>query len=58
MVNFEIHLERCSNILDLKLVIDDYMDYYNNVRYQLRLAKLSLNQYSTYLKNDEYPIKI
>ncbi|MCB2361063.1 IS3 family transposase [Clostridium estertheticum] len=54
----EIHLERCSSILDLKLVIDDYMDYYNNDRYQLVLAKLSLNQYSTYLKNDGYPIKI
>ncbi|MBX4262931.1 IS3 family transposase (plasmid) [Clostridium estertheticum] len=54
----EIHLERCSSILDLRLVIDDYMDYYNNDRYQWGLAKLSPNQYSTYLKNGEYPIKI
>ncbi|MCB2309479.1 IS3 family transposase [Clostridium estertheticum] len=54
----EIHLERCSSILDLKLVIDDYMDYYNNDRYQWGLAKLSPNQYATYLKTDEYPINI
>ncbi|WAG59537.1 IS3 family transposase [Clostridium estertheticum] len=54
----EIHLERCSSILDLRFVIDDYMDYYNNDRYQWGLAKLSPNQYSTYLKNGEYPIKI
>ena len=54
----EIHLERCYSILDLKLVIDDYMDYYNNDRYQWGLAKLSPNQYATYLKTGEYPIKI
>ncbi|MCB2359429.1 IS3 family transposase [Clostridium estertheticum] len=54
----EIHFERCSSILDLKLVIDDYMDYYNNDRYQWGLAKLSPNQYATYLKTDEYPINI
>lgn len=54
----EIHLERCNSFLDLKLEIDDYMDYYNNDRYQWRLAKLSPNQYATYLKTGEYPIKI
>ena len=40
----------------LKLAIDDYMDYYNNDRYQWGLAKLSPNQYATYLKTGEYPI--
>ncbi|MEF2114819.1 IS3 family transposase [Clostridium frigoriphilum] len=29
-----MHLERFYSILDLKLVIDDYMDYYNNDHYQ------------------------
>jgi hypothetical protein len=54
----EIHIERCSSILDLKLMIDDYMDYYNNDRYQWGLAKLSPNQYVSYLKTSEYPINI
>ena len=54
----EIHLERCYSISDLKLTIDDYMDYYNNDRYQWGLAKLSPNQYVTYLKTGKYPIKI
>jgi len=54
----EIHIERCSSISDLKLTIDDYMDYYNNDRYQWGLAKLSPNQYASYLKTSEYPIKI
>ena len=52
----EIHLERCYNIADLKYEINDYMDYYNNDRYQWNLAKLSPNQYATYLKTGEYPI--
>lgn len=52
----EIHLERCSSFSDLKSEIDDYMDYYNNDRYQWRLAKLSPNQYANYLKTGEYPI--
>jgi hypothetical protein len=54
----EIHIERCSSILDLKLMINDYMDYYNNDRYQWGLAKLSPNQYASYLKTSEYPINI
>lgn len=52
----EIHLERCNSFSDLKSEIDDYMDYYNNDRYQWNLAKLSPNQYANYLKTGEYPI--
>ena len=52
----EIHLDRCSSFSDLKFEIDDYMDYYNNDRYQWGLAKLSPNQYAGYLKTGEYPI--
>jgi putative transposase len=52
----EIHIERCSSFAELKFEIDDYMDYYNNDRYQWNLAKLSPNQYATYLKTGEYPI--
>ncbi len=52
----EIHLERCSSFSDLKSEIDDCMDYYNNDRYQWNLAKLSPNQYASYIKTGEYPI--
>ena len=54
----EIHLNRCNSFLDLKLEIDDYIDYYNNDRYQWNLGKLSPNQYDIYLKTGEYPIKV
>jgi transposase InsO family protein len=52
----EIHLERCNSYNELCNEIDDYMDYYNNERYQWKLAKLSPNQYATYLKTGKHPI--
>ncbi len=54
----EIHLDRCSNYDELRHEIDIYMDYYNNERYQWKLAKLAPNQYAEYLETGEYPIKI
>jgi len=53
----EIHLDNCDNFSSLVKKIDDYIDYYNNDRYQWELAKLSPNQYAEYLKTGEYPIK-
>lgn len=41
----------------LLLVIDDYMDYYNNERYQWGLAKLSPNQYADFVRTGDYPLK-
>lgn len=54
----EIHIERCDTFAKLKFEVDDYMDYYNNDRYQWDLAKLSPNQYEKYIQTGEYPIKI
>lgn len=54
----EIHIDKCNNFHDLKQEVDNYMDYYNNDRYQWNLAKLSPNQYFKYLETGEYPIKI
>ena len=41
----------------LQAVIHDYMDYYNNDRYQWGLAKLSPNQYATFIKTGDHPLK-
>lgn len=54
----EIHVEGCHTFAELKQEVDNYMDYYNNDRYQWNLAKLSPNQYFNYLETGEYPIKI
>jgi putative transposase len=53
----EIHLEQCHIFPEVCSEIDNYMDYYNNDRYQWELAKLSPNQYAEYLKTGEYPLK-
>ena len=42
---------------DAKHSIDDWIDYYNNDRYQWDLAKLSPNEYYDYLTTGEYPIE-
>lgn len=53
----EIDLTNCKNIEDIKLIIDDYMDYYNKERYQWNLAKLSPSEYYEYLITGIYPLK-
>lgn len=40
---------------DVKTDIDDWMDYYNNDRYQWDLAKLSPNEYYEYVITGIYP---
>lgn len=54
----EFHLESCNTFNLLKQEVDNYIDYYNNDRYQWNLAKLSPNQYYKYIQTGEYPIKI
>lgn len=50
-------LEECNTYGEVKKVIDDWMDYYNNERYQWRLAKLSPNEYYEYVTTGTYPLK-
>ena len=40
---------------EVRRSIDDWIDYYNNDRYQWDLAKLSPNEYYLYLTTGEYP---
>ena len=51
-------LKNCSTYLEVHAVIDDYMYYYNNHRYQWRLAKLSPNEYYNFVTTGEYPLDI
>ena len=54
----EIHISECKDFESLRLEIDSWMDYYNNYRYQWKLAKLSPNEYYEYIKTGIYPLKI
>lgn len=54
----EINLFGCKTFDDVKVIIDDWIDYYNNERYQWNLAKLSPVEYYKYVTTGEYPLKI
>ena len=53
----EIDLSNCKTFEEVKSIIDDWMDYYNNKRYQWDLAKLSPNEYYQYITTGVYPLK-
>lgn len=55
--HIEHRLKECTEFSDVKVIIDDWMDYYNNERYQWELAKLSPNEYYTYITTGTYPLK-
>lgn len=42
----------------VKAKIDDWIDYYNNDRYQCELLKLSPTEYYKYLKTGVYPLPV
>lgn len=42
----------------VKAAVDDYIDYYNNERYQWHLAKLSPNEYYQFCITGEYPLGV
>ena len=49
-------LKEAETFEDVKVIIDDYMDYYINDRYQWQLAKLSPNEYYEYITTGNYPL--
>ena len=53
----EIEVSECTKYREVKAIIDDWMDYYNNERYQWGLAKLSPNEYYKYITTGIYPLK-
>lgn len=52
----EINITDCTIFEELENCIDDYIDYYNNERYQWDLCKMSPNEYSKYLRKGIYII--
>ena len=54
----EIDLSGCETHEQVKAVINAWVDYYNNDRYQWDLARLSPNEYYEYLKTGIYPLPV
>ena len=53
----EIEVSGCTKYREIKAKIDDWMEYYNNERYQWQLAKLSPNEYYQYITTGIYPLE-
>lgn len=53
----EIEVSACKNFREVKAIIDDWMNYYNNERYQWQLEKLSPNEYYEYITTGIYPLE-
>lgn len=53
----EVDISGCKHFHEVKAAIDDWIDYYNNERYQWQLAKLSPNEYYRYITTGIYPIE-
>ena len=51
-------LKEATTFEEVKAIIDDYMDYYNNERYQWELAKLSPNEFYQYVTTGVYPLDV
>lgn len=45
----EVNLKKCNNLEDVENEINEYMDYYNNYRYQWNLNKMTPIQYRDHL---------
>ena len=54
----ELDLSGCTTYQEVKQIISDWVDYYNNYRYQWDLAKLSPVEYYKYLITGSYPLNI
>lgn len=51
------YVSRYYSFSDVKFQVDDWMDYYNNERYQESLLKLSPNQFYEFTKTGIYPLE-
>ena len=54
----EIDLSKCKEFSEVKSIIDDWMDYYNNDRGQWDLLKLTPKEYYEYLQTGIYPLPV
>ncbi len=52
----EITITECNRFKELKYCINEYINYYNNERYQWDICKMTPNQYNKYLRKGNYII--
>ena len=52
----EVDISSCTCYTEIEEIITDWIDYYNNERYQWNLAKLAPREYYTYCVTGIYPL--
>lgn len=50
-------LKGCHSFEEIRCLLDEQTDYYNQDRYQWKLAKLSPDEFYEYWKSGDYPLK-
>ena len=56
--HIKARVKSCTTYDEVRLVVDDYIDYYNNDGYQWDLLKLSPAEYYQYLTTGVYPLPV
>ena len=51
-------VKECTEFQQIKDIVDDYVDYYNNEAYVWELCRLSPNEYYKFVTNGVYPLSI
>jgi putative transposase len=51
-----VDVSHSSSFEEVAAVVDDWIDYYNNGRYQWMLARLSPNEFYEYIQTGKYPL--
>ena len=54
--DLKAEIKSCETFEEVKALVDDWIDYYNNDRYQWDLLKLSPKEYYEYLQTGIYPL--
>ncbi len=49
------NIRRCKTLAQVEKVVNEWVDYYNNERYQWNLAKMAPAQYYQYCLTGDYP---
>jgi len=56
--HIEDRVKECTEFTQVKAIVDDYIDYYNNEDYSWDLCKLSPNEYYQFVTTGVYPLPI
>lgn len=54
----KVSAQKWSTFAEAQVAVDDWIDYYNNDRYQMGLQKMSPNEYYNYITNEIFSFNV